>query len=249
MSADALDDLRAAWLATISAADRAGAQLHGAGPPGWRMPWQDAVTECWRALSLVYAGLAADRESPGGSIGDLLAGLHTARIDADRAAALAARVRWRLGATEDRLRRTREVADVVAARHLAAAITRLDLVVARLAVGGCRIERSVAALTGCAVTAPPEHSVPTPIEEPATPPERSVATPTAEPAAPPAPPRSTSHDDTDHATDADHDSAAGRADVIAHGCRSASALVTRRHRLTRPSPYRRALTMIRERRW
>ncbi|MFF0153251.1 hypothetical protein [Micromonospora sp. NPDC005203] len=210
MSADTLDDLRAAWLAAISAADRAGAQLHGAGPPGRRLPWQDAVTECWRALSLVYAGLAADRESPGGSVGDLLAGLHTARVDADRAAALAARVRWRLGATEDRLRRTRDVADVVAARHLAAAITRLDLVVARLAVGSCRIGRSVAALTG-------------------------------EPAAPPTPPKN--HDDTDRAGDADS------AAVIARGCRAASALVTRRHRLTRPSPPRSALTMIRERRW
>ncbi|MEU8330306.1 hypothetical protein [Micromonospora sp. NPDC048839] len=251
MSADALDDLRAAWLATISAADRAGAQLHGAGPPGRRLPWQDAVTECWRALSLVYAGLAADRESPGGSVGDLLAGLHAARIDADRAAVLAAPVRWRLGATEDRLRRTRDVADVVAARHLAAAITRLDLVVARLAVGTCRIERSVAALTECAVAVPPEHP---------------VAPPTEEPAAPPAPPQPTSHDtghataadhdrashdDTDQATAADHDRAgdADSAAVIACGCRAASALVTRRHRLTGSRSHRRALTMIRERRW
>ncbi|MEU8285910.1 hypothetical protein AB0C01_16405 [Micromonospora sp. NPDC048905] len=238
MSTDILDDLRAAWLATISAADRAGAQLHGAGPPGRWLPWQDAVTECWRALSLVYAGLAADRESPGGSVGDLLAGLHAARIDAARAAALAARVRWRLGATEDRLRRTRDVADVVAARHLAAAITRLDLVVARLAVGTCRIERSVAALTG----------------EPAAPPERPVTTPTGEPAASPAPPPPTSHDtdaDADHgrAGDTGRAGGTGSADVIARGCRAASALVTRRHRLTRPRPHRRALAMIREQRW
>ncbi|MGC4864344.1 hypothetical protein ACLQ3B_02780 [Micromonospora sp. DT53] len=247
MSTDTLNDLRAAWLATISAADRAGAQLHGAGPPGRRLPWQDAVTECWRALSLVYAGLAADRESPGGSVGDLLTGLRAARVDADRAAALAARVRWRLGATEDRLRRTRDVADVVAARRLATAITRLDLVAARLAVGGRRIDSSVAALTG-------------------------------ELAARPSPPRPTSNDnDAHHANQATHDNRAtdanqanhadhadhadyddyddGRADddgsaaVIACGCRAASALVTRRHRLTRPRPHRRALTMIRERRW
>ncbi|MEV4657537.1 hypothetical protein [Micromonospora sp. NPDC049301] len=71
MSTDAVDDLRAAWLARISTTDRAGAQLHGAGPPGRRLPWQDAVTECWRALSLVYAGVAASREpaiwaGPGG---------------------------------------------------------------------------------------------------------------------------------------------------------------------------------------
>ncbi|MGC4847930.1 hypothetical protein ACLQ3F_11860 [Micromonospora sp. DT15] len=213
MSTDAVDDLRAAWLATISATDRAGAQLHGVGPAGRRLPWQDAVTECWRALSLVYAGLAADRGSPGGSVGELLAGLRAARVDADRAAGPAARVRWRLSATEDRLRRTRKGVDAVAARHFAAAITRLDLVVARLAVGGCRIDRSVAALTG-------------------------------ESAAPPPPARPTGH------RDADHDNGrAGDAEVIACGCRAASVLVTRRHRLTRPRPHRRALTMIRERRW
>ncbi|TNH23688.1 hypothetical protein FHG89_26555 [Micromonospora orduensis] len=154
MTVDTVDDLRDAWLATIAAADRASAQLHGAGPPGRRLPWQDAVTECWRALSLVYAGLAADREAgrPAGgmqqsSAGELLAALRAARVDADRAAALAARVRWRLGATEDRLRRTGIVADAVAARHFATAITRLDLVATRLAVGGCRIDRSLAALT------------------------------------------------------------------------------------------------------
>ncbi|MEU8154929.1 hypothetical protein AB0B94_14775 [Micromonospora sp. NPDC048986] len=162
---------------------------------------------------LVYAGLAAYRESPGGSVGDLLAGLHAARFDADRAAALAARVRWRLSAAEDRLRRTRKAADVVAARHIAAAITRLDLVVARLGVGSCRIERSVAALT-------------------------------EEPAAPPAPSRPASHDN-----DGEHDNHAGSADVIARGCHAASALVARRHRLTRPRAHRRALTMIRRRRW
>ncbi|MFE9918891.1 hypothetical protein ACFYPG_27415 [Micromonospora sp. NPDC005553] len=244
MSTDAVDDLRTAWLATISAADRAGAQLHGAGPPGRRLPWQDAVTECWRALSLVYAGLAADRRSPGGSVGDLLAGLHAARIDADRAAILAARVRWRLSAAEDRLRRTREVADVVAARHLAAAITRLDLVVARLAVGRCRIERSVAALIGCSV---------------ATPDERSIAALTGEPGEPPEPRQRPSHSATSHDTDAAHDndsdadhdraSDAGSAELIARGCQAASALVTRRRRLTRARAHRRALAMIRERRW
>ncbi|MET7949586.1 hypothetical protein [Micromonospora sp. NPDC005324] len=236
MSTDSLDDLRAAWLATISAADRAGAQLHGTGPPGRRLPWQDAVTECWRALSLVYAGLAADRQSPGGSVGDLLVGLHAARIDADRAAALAARVRWRLIATEDRLRRTRKVADVVAARHFAAAITRLDLVVARLAVGGCRIERSVAALTGHSMAAPACHS---------------VAAPDGEPAAPPRPADHDNDNDADHdrASGADRASDAGSAEVIARGCRAASALVTRRHRLTRQRAHRRAFTMIKERRW
>ncbi|MBQ1020502.1 hypothetical protein KBX71_21870 [Micromonospora sp. D93] len=121
------------------------------------------------------------------------------------------------------------MADVVAARQLAAAITRLDLVVARLAVGGCRIDRSVAALTG-------------------------------EPPAQPSPAQPTSDDnDADHHSrashdnEADHDSDrvgdAGSAEVIARGSRAASALVTRRHRLTGPRTHRRALTMIRERRW
>ncbi|MFF4875748.1 hypothetical protein [Micromonospora sp. NPDC000668] len=170
MNADAVDDLRDAWLATIAATDRASAHLHGAGPPGRRLPWQDAVTECWRALSLVYAGLAATRDSTsapmeGSSAGELIAGLRAARADADRAAALAARVRWRLAVTEDWLRRTREVADAVAARHFAAAITRLDLVAARLAVGGCRIDRSVAALTGEPVAPAPNRLVSTTTEE------------------------------------------------------------------------------------
>ena len=154
---DPVDDLRDAWLATIAAADRAGAHLHGAGSPGRRLPWQDAVTECWRALSLVYAGLAADRTSPVNvTAGELLAGLRTARVDADRAAALAARTRWRLAAAEDRLRRTHSGTGVVAARRFAAAITRLDLVVTRLAVGGRRIDRSVAALTGEPAAPAPE---------------------------------------------------------------------------------------------
>ncbi|MEV4499338.1 hypothetical protein AB0J84_27030 [Micromonospora arborensis] len=224
MSHDTVDDLRNAWLATIAAADRAGAYLHGAGqPPGRRLSWQDAVTECWRALSLVYAGLAADRRAPTGSAGDLLAGLRAARVDADRAAALAARVRWRLGATEDRLRRTRIVADAVAARRFAAAITRLDLVGARLAVGGCRIDRSVAALTGkpAALTGEPAALTGEP------------ATPTGEPAAPPHRPTSVSHEDADSRS----------TDEIARGCHVASALVTRRRRR------RRRLTMLRERRW
>ncbi|MCF0096743.1 hypothetical protein [Micromonospora sp. MH99] len=178
-----VDDLRDAWLATIAAADRAGAHLHGGRPPGRRLPWQDAVTECWRALGLVYAGLAADRAAAvTASAGEVLAGLRAARVDAAQAAALAARTRWRLAAAEDRLRRTHSVADAVAARHFAAAITRLDLVVTRLAIGGCRIERSVAALTGELAAAPTVT--------------RRTAT----------------------------------AGEVAHGCRLASALVTRRRR-------------------
>lgn len=144
---DTADDLRDAWLATIAASDRAGARLHGAGPPGRRLAWQDAVTECWRALALVHAGLGEVRASAG-SVGELVAGLRAARADADRAATLAASVRRRLSAAEDRLRRTGTPADQVAARRFAAAVSRLDLVAARLAVGGRTIDRYVAALTG-----------------------------------------------------------------------------------------------------
>ncbi|MGW4678162.1 hypothetical protein ACWEOS_06845 [Micromonospora taraxaci] len=260
MSTDTVDDLRDAWLATISAADRAGAHLHGAGPLGRRLPWQDAVTECWRALSLVYAGLAAstrppgtsagqppgssntrspgtsarrsqegsDTCSPGNSDGDLLAGLRSARVDADRAAALAARVRWRLGAAEDQLRRTRIVADAVAARQFAAAVTRLDLVGARLAVGGRRIDQSVAALIG-ALAAPPGPG------------SRSDG-------ADDAGNNSNAGNDANRAGDAggntrDAHSDRVRTEQIACGCHAASALVARRHRR------RTAPMMIRRRRW
>ncbi|RKN50736.1 hypothetical protein [Micromonospora endolithica] len=150
-----VDELREAWLATIAAADRAGAHLHGSGPPGRRLPWQDAVAECWRALGEVYAGLSTAGD--GGSAGAVVVGLRAARADADRAAALASRVRRRVNAAEDRLRRTRDATD--AARRLAAAADRLDLVDARLAVGGRRIDRSIATLAGGFVqtTAPPER--------------------------------------------------------------------------------------------
>ncbi|MEH1169082.1 hypothetical protein V6V47_27245 [Micromonospora sp. CPCC 205539] len=209
MNPDPIDDLRNAWLATIAATDRAGAQLHGAGPPGRRLPWQDAVTECWRALSLVYAGVAAARDPAiwasdrdTGSAGEVLAGLRAAQGDADRAAALAARVRTRLSAAEDRLRRTRIVADATAARHLAAAIVRLDLVVTRLAVGTRRIDRSVAALTGAPTAAPD----PDPPSTSAT--GRTTSTSTS-------------------------------TDEIARGCRTASALVRNRRRTHQTTPRRR----------
>ncbi|WFE52716.1 hypothetical protein [Micromonospora sp. WMMD1155] len=226
MTVGTVDELRDAWLATIAAADRAGAQLHGAGPPGRRLPWQDAVTECWRALSLVYAGLAGDRHSPAGSAGELLADLRAARVDADRAAVSAARVRWRLAAAEDRLRRTRSVADVVAAGHFAGAITRLDLVSARLAVGSRRIDQSVAALISV-LAAPPVRSGGT-----ATNGDTHRADSTTS--------------DNRIASDAggeNPESDRVRAEQIAHGCHAASALVARRHRR------RRAPMMSRGRRW
>lgn len=226
MSTDTVDDLRDAWLATISAADRAGAHLHGAGPLGRRLPWQDAVTECWRALSLVYTGLAASRQSPGSSVGDLLAGLRSAHVDADRAVALAARVRWRLAAAEDQLRRTRIVADAVAARQFAAAITRLDLVGARLAVGGRRIDQSVTALIGV-LAAPPGRSGDAATNGDA---QRADST-------------TSDYRSASNAGGDSSDSDRVRAEQIACGCHAATALVARRHRR------RRARMMIRGRRW
>lgn len=181
--ARAVDRLRDAWLATIAAADRAGGLLHGAGPPGRRLPWQDAVTECWRALSLVHAGLGVARAGSG-SAGDLLAGLRAARADADRAAAEAARTRWWLAAAEDRIRRShhrersdltgggalpqrpgaaRDPSDLAAAGRFRAAVARLDLVAARLAHGGRAIDRWAAALAGTpepAPTLPPRRVAP-----------------------------------------------------------------------------------------
>ncbi|SCL15847.1 hypothetical protein GA0070616_0849 [Micromonospora nigra] len=178
---DAVDRLRDAWLATIAAADRAGGLLHGAGPPGRRLPWQDAVTECWRALGLVHAGLGEARAGSGNA-GDLLAGLRLARADAHRAAAEAARTRWWLAAAEDRLRRrhraavdpprrtdarlpdhARQAGELAAANRFRAAVARLDLVAARLALGGRAIDRWAAALAGDPEPTPalPPHRVAT----------------------------------------------------------------------------------------
>ncbi|WP_328344489.1 hypothetical protein [Micromonospora sp. NBC_00421] len=146
-----VDDLRVAWLSTLAAADRAGAQLHGAGPPGRQVPWQDAVVECWRALNLAHAV----PDDAGGSAGELLAGLRAARLDAELATALVGVVRHRLGAAEDRLRRTGGAADLVAARRLGAARHRLDLAAARLAVGGRRVDRYAANVSGSPEPEPP----------------------------------------------------------------------------------------------
>ncbi|WDZ84292.1 hypothetical protein [Micromonospora cathayae] len=166
---ETVDELRTAWLALIAANDRAGAYLHGASRwPGRRLPWQDAVTECWRALGAVHAGLAearADPATPGGPT-SVLAGLGLARADADRAAALAARVRRRLGAAEDLLRRTGRTDALIAARRFAAAGRRLDLVAARLAVGARHIDRYTAGLAGT-----PEPARPVPRVAPALPEE------------------------------------------------------------------------------
>ncbi|MEH1013014.1 hypothetical protein V6U90_07875 [Micromonospora sp. CPCC 206060] len=156
--AESLDDLRTAWATIIVASDRAGAQAHGSGLTRRLAPWQGALTECWQALGLVYSGLTEARRdpaTPGGSAGELLAGLHAARADADRAAALAAAVRLRLIVAEDRLRRTGSPAGLLAARRWGAAVRRLDLVAARLAVGSRAIQRYADSLAGVSEPAPP----------------------------------------------------------------------------------------------
>jgi hypothetical protein len=156
-AAGTMNDLRQAALAITAATDRAAAQLDGVHHPHRRLtPWHAALTDGWQALGLVHAGLAHARrlpDTPGGSAADLLAELRTARADADWAGALAAGVRLRLTVAEDQLRRTGKPAALVAARNWAAAVARLDLLVARLAVGTRALDRYADSLTGAAPAA------------------------------------------------------------------------------------------------
>ncbi|MBO4207459.1 hypothetical protein [Micromonospora echinofusca] len=145
-----LDELRTACAAIVTAADRAGSVLHGTGRLGNHpASFPRAVVDAWAALGAVYAGLDAARklpEAPSGNVGTMLAGLRAARNDAARAAASARVVRLRLTVAVDRLTRTQTPAGLVAARRLDAAIVRLDLVAARLAVGGRALDRYAAVL-------------------------------------------------------------------------------------------------------
>ncbi|BCL12899.1 hypothetical protein [Micromonospora sagamiensis] len=132
------------------------------------LPWPETLTECWRTLALLYARLAEARTAtPGGTTGtisqsdrvaspasNILAGLRVARADAERVAALAARMRRRVSAAEDLLRRTAGVDALVAARRCATAVARLDLVAARLAIGARAADRHVARLAGTPAPAP-----------------------------------------------------------------------------------------------
>jgi hypothetical protein len=159
-AAGTMDDLRDAALAIQAATDRAAGQLDGVHWLNRRLAgWQSALTDGWQALGLVHAGLAEARrlpDAPGGSAAEILTALRAARADADRAAALAAGVRLRLTVAEDRLRRTGKPAAVVAARRWAAAIARLDLVAARLAVGSQALDGYAAVLAGAGpAPAPP----------------------------------------------------------------------------------------------
>jgi hypothetical protein len=153
-----MEELRQAMLAAIAAADRTAAHLAGVPNLHRRLaPWEATITAGWQALGLVHAGLAHARrlpDTPGGNAADLLAGLRTARADADRAATLAAGVRLRLTVAEDQLRRTGSPAALVAAREWAAAIARLDLLTARLAVRGRALDRYADSLTGVPANAP-----------------------------------------------------------------------------------------------
>ncbi|MEH1012766.1 hypothetical protein V6U90_06555 [Micromonospora sp. CPCC 206060] len=147
---DGLDELRTTCASIVTATDRAGSVLHGTNQAGNQpASFPRAIVDAWAALGAVYAGLDAARqlpEAPSGNIGMMLAGLRAARDDADRAAALATGVRLRLTVAVDRLTRTGSPAGLVAARRLGAAIARLDLVTARLAVGGRALDRYAAVL-------------------------------------------------------------------------------------------------------
>ena len=142
---------------------------HGQGGPApAQLP--PGTTDAWQALGEVYAGLHEARhlpDAPAGNAGRVLAGLRDARDNADRAAALATTTRLRLTVAADRLRRTGAPAALVAARRFTAAIARLDLVSARLAVGGQAIDRYAAALTHAA--SPPRLALPAPPRPPAGP--------------------------------------------------------------------------------
>ena len=118
----------------------------------------------------MYAGLHEARhlpDAPVGNVAALLAGLRAARENADRATELATATRLRLIVAADRLTRTGSPAALVAARRFTTAITRLDLVTARLAVGSRAIDRYAAALGQ--VASPARLALPAPPRPPAGP--------------------------------------------------------------------------------
>ena len=143
--AGVLDELRTTCTTIITATDQAGSRLYGTDRADARLvSFHRALTDAWAALGVVYASLHDARHLPGTpDVGawHLLARLRAAQANAERAGRLAAAVRRRLIVAADRLHRTREASALVAARHLDAAIARLDLVAARLAVGGVALGR------------------------------------------------------------------------------------------------------------
>ncbi|RKR87126.1 hypothetical protein BDK92_1399 [Micromonospora pisi] len=150
-----VEPLRAACLAATEAVERAGQQLDGVEHELARTAlanWDNALVLGWESLTTVYAGLAEARQLPGAEppqVGDVLAGLRQARLDAGRAAREIDRVRQQLTTAEDRLRRAYDDPRArAAARSWAVAGRRLDLVAARLALGTRALERYAANLAG-----------------------------------------------------------------------------------------------------
>ena len=159
-----VDALRAACQSIETAVDRADAQLRGVDHPLPRAGlsrWDDALTDSWQALGLVYAGISEARQLSGASpanVADVLDGLRAARAEADRAAIEAARLRRQLATAEDRLRHAEaDPRAWAAADRWRTAVARLDLAEARLAVGARAIDRYAEALAGIA---PPARPVP-----------------------------------------------------------------------------------------
>ncbi|MGI5215176.1 hypothetical protein [Plantactinospora sp. CA-290183] len=150
-----IEELRAGYLAVVSAVERADRQVgeidRSSPRAGLLARWDDAADDAWAALNLVHSGVAQARTLPGAkpaNVGELLDGLRAASADADRAIRAAARVRRQLAAAEDRMRRTSaDPAATVAADRWGAAVARLDRVGARLAVGVRAIERYADTLT------------------------------------------------------------------------------------------------------
>ena len=86
-----VEPLRTACLAAAEAVDRASRQVDGVEhelPRTGLATWDSALDLAWESLTMVYAGLAEARQLPGAEptrIGDVLAGLKEARLDASRA--------------------------------------------------------------------------------------------------------------------------------------------------------------------
>lgn len=157
LAAGAVDELRAACLTAEGANDRMAGQLDGSAHPlpAWaRTRWDAALRDAWQALALIRSGLAEARQLDGAdpaSVDGVLDELRTARHDAQQAVTGLDRLRRRLIAAVDLLRhgdaspRAR-----AAAGRWRAAITRLDLASARLAIGIQALDRYADRLSGAA---------------------------------------------------------------------------------------------------
>lgn len=157
LAAGTVDELRAACLTAEGANDRMAGQLDGSAhplPARARTRWDAALRDAWQALALIRAGLAEARQLDGAdpaSVDGVLDELRAARHDARQAATGLDHLRRRLTAAEDLLRH----GDVsprarAAAGRWRAAIARLDLAGARLAVGIQALDRYADRLAGAA---------------------------------------------------------------------------------------------------